>query len=100
MKKKVHVSYKKFLYPLLTFLALTYPAGLVNAEEFRKYTSCVPIDADKEFEKYIPSGWKLLDCIKGNLNPDGGDDVVLVLEENNPKNYKKNEFFWGRICSI
>ena len=42
-------------------------------------------------EDFIPKGWKKLIVEKGDLNKDKIDDVVLVIEKNDPKNFKKNE---------
>ena len=42
-------------------------------------------------EDFIPKGWKKLIIEKGDLNKDKIDDVVLVIEKNDPKNFKKIE---------
>lgn len=42
------------------------------------------------FAHWVPSGWKLIAHKAGDLNRDGIDDVVLVTEETNPANFKKN----------
>ena len=42
-------------------------------------------------EDFIPKGWKKLIVEKGDLNKDKIDDVVLVIEKNDPKNFKKIE---------
>ena len=42
-------------------------------------------------EDFIPKGWKSVVVKKGDLNKDKIDDVVLVIEKNDPKNFKKNE---------
>ena len=41
-------------------------------------------------EDFIPKGWKKLVIKQGDLNKDKIDDVVLVIEKNDPKNLKKN----------
>lgn len=43
------------------------------------------------FNPWIPKGWKLLTSATGDLNQDGIDDAVLVLEETNRKNLRKND---------
>lgn len=45
---------------------------------------------DETFSNWVPNNWKLIDSEKGDLNRDGIDDVVLVLEETNPANFKEN----------
>ena len=42
-------------------------------------------------EDFIPNGWKSVVIKKGDLNKDKIDDVVLIIEKNDPKNLKKNE---------
>lgn len=42
-------------------------------------------------EDFIPKGWKSIVIKKGDLNKDKIDDVVLVIEKNDPKNLKKTE---------
>lgn len=49
----------------------------------------------KEFSslnKHIPKGHKLIETIKGDLNSDGYEDVVLILQSINRKNIKTDEF--------
>jgi hypothetical protein len=47
--------------------------------------------SSKPFEAWIPTGWKLIGTATGDLNLDGVDDAVLILEETNPANLKSNE---------
>ena len=42
-------------------------------------------------EDFIPKGWKSVVVKKGDLNKDKIDDAVLIIEKNDPKNFKKNE---------
>ncbi|WP_431823226.1 hypothetical protein [Burkholderia sp. F1] len=37
-------------------------------------------------EDFVPKGWKLEYQVKGDLNGDGRDDLVLVLRDNDPAN--------------
>ena len=39
-------------------------------------------------EDFIPKGWKSIVVKKGDLNKDKIDDVVLIIEKNDPKNDK------------
>lgn len=43
-----------------------------------------------KFEDYVPAGSKLLSATTGDLNSDGKDDAVLVVEKNDPANRKQN----------
>ncbi len=36
-------------------------------------------------QSHLPSGWKLLEVVKADLNSDGRDDLVFVREEADPK---------------
>ena len=42
------------------------------------------------FQSYVPAGWKLLSSTIGDLDSDGKDDAVLVLEKDDPANRKQN----------
>lgn len=43
------------------------------------------------FDVLIPAGWKLISTANADLNRDGVEDAVLVLEETNPSNIKPND---------
>lgn len=45
----------------------------------------------KEFQNYIPHGWLLDTALRGDLNKDQQADVVLVLRNTDPANFRKNE---------
>ena len=49
-----------------------------------------PVKANK-VEEFIPKGWKSITIKKGDLNKDKIEDVVLIIEKNDPKNIKKSE---------
>ena len=55
---------------------------------FNLFAVNFPIKANK-IEDFIPKGWKSIIIKKGDL--DKIDDVVLIIEKNDPKNFKKNE---------
>ena len=57
---------------------------------FNLFALNFPKKADK-IEDFIPKGWKSIIIKKGDLNKDKIDDVVLIIEKNDPKNFKKNE---------
>lgn len=42
------------------------------------------------YSKFVPQGWKILKTTTGDLNRDGQNDTVLVIEENNPENVIAN----------
>ena len=42
-------------------------------------------------EDFIPKGWKSIIVKKGDLNKDKIDDVVLLIQKNDPKNFRKVE---------
>ena len=57
---------------------------------FNLFALNFPKKADK-IEDFIPKGWKSIIIKKGDLNKDKIDDVVLIIEKKDPKNFKKNE---------
>ena len=57
---------------------------------FNLFALNFPKKADK-IEDFIPKGWKNIIIKKGDLNKDKIDDVVLIIEKNDPKNFKKIE---------
>lgn len=40
---------------------------------------------------WVPKGWKLIQSAVGDLNQDGKSDAVMVLERDDPKNFKQND---------
>ncbi len=48
----------------------------------------------------IPSGWKLISTTTGDLNKDGVEDAVLVLEEINPANLKPNKILEPSVLNV
>ena len=57
---------------------------------FNLFALNFPKKADK-IEDFIPKGWKSIIIKKGDLNKDKIDDAVLIIEKNDPKNFKKIE---------
>ena len=72
-KKAVFFSFLLFIVCSFNLLAENFPQKASKVEDF------------------IPKGWKKLIVEKGDLNKDKIDDVVLVIEKNDPKNFKKIE---------
>ena len=74
MKRKYFFfSFLLFIFCSFNLLAINFPQKASKVEDF------------------IPKGWKKLIIEKGDLNKDKIDDVVLVIEKNDPKNFKKIE---------
>ena len=72
-KKALFFSFLLFIFCSFNLLAENFPQKASKIEDF------------------IPKGWKKLIVEKGDLNKDKIDDVVLVIEKNDPKNFKKIE---------
>ncbi len=54
------------------------------------FTQHIP-DRSGHPDDFIPEGWKILLDERGDLNHDGMDDLVLVIEDTNPENFKPND---------
>ncbi|AVU11553.1 MULTISPECIES: hypothetical protein [unclassified Halomonas] len=52
------------------------------------------------FDSWIPSGWKLVSSATGDLNHDGADDAVLVVEEVNADNLLANDGFGPSVLNL
>ena len=72
-KKALFFSFLLFILCSFNLLAENFPQKASKVEDF------------------IPKDWKKLIVEKGDLNKDKIDDVVLVIEKNDPKNFKKIE---------
>jgi len=74
MKKKgLFFSFLLFIFCSFNLLAENFPQKASNVEDF------------------IPKGWKSIIVKKGDLNKDKIDDVVLLIQKNDPKNFRKVE---------
>ena len=74
MKKKgLFFSCLLFIFCSFNLLAENYPQKASKVEDF------------------IPKGWKSIIVKKGDLNKDKIDDVVLLIQKNDPKNFRKVE---------
>ena len=71
---------KYFFFSFLLFIVCSFN---LLAENFPQKASKV--------EDFIPKGWKKLIVEKGDLNKDKIDDVVLLIQKNDPKNFRKVE---------
>jgi len=54
----------------------------------------------KTTEGFIPKGWKQIAIAKGDLNKDGTDDVVLVIEDTDKKNFIPNENMGSKTLNV
>lgn len=73
--------------------ALVSPAraeddGLVHGPDVT-YPSIAATAAEPK--GFVPKGWTAITEVKGDLNKDGKDDVVLLLRDRDPKNVVKDE---------
>ena len=74
MKRKgLFFSFLLFIFCSFNLLAENFPQKASNIEDF------------------IPKGWKSIIVKKGDLNKDKIDDVVLLIQKNDPKNFRKVE---------
>jgi hypothetical protein len=48
-------------------------------------------------EKWIPTGWKVVQSTHGGLARKNTDDIALILEQNDPGNWKKNSKNLGEM---
>ena len=72
MKKKgLFFSFLLFIFCSFNLLAENFPQKASKVEDF------------------IPKGWKKLIVEKGDLNKDKIDDVVLLIQKNDPKNFRE-----------
>ena len=72
MKKKgLFFSFLLFIFCSFNLLAENFPQKASKIEDF------------------IPKGWKKLIVEKGDLNKDKIDDVVLLIQKNDPKNFRE-----------
>jgi hypothetical protein len=65
---------------------------LVSAPAFSESSSV--------FNDWIPKDWKLVATAIGDLNQDGMEDAVLVLEQTNPANLVSNESLGASVLNL
>jgi len=70
-KKALFFSFLLFILCSFNLLAENFPQKASKVEDF------------------IPKGWKKLIVEKGDLNKDKIDDVVLLIQKNDPKNFRE-----------
>lgn len=57
-------------------------------------------ESPTRFEHWVPSGWKLISSATGDLNQDGADDAVLVVEEVSAENLFENDGFGPPVLNL
>ena len=72
-KKALFFSFLLFIVCSFNLLAENFPQKASKVEDF------------------IPKGWKSIVVKKGDLNKDKIDDVVLLIQKNDPKNFRNAE---------
>ena len=72
-KKMMFIVLILFIICSLNLLALNFPEKATKVEDF------------------IPKGWKKFIVKKGDLNKDKIDDIVLLIQKNDPKNFRNAE---------
>ena len=72
-KKALFFSFLLFIFCSFNLLAENFPQKANKVEDF------------------IPKGWKSVVVKKGDLNKDKIDDVVLVIQKDDAKNFEKSE---------
>jgi len=56
--------------------------------------------SQKSYLEYVPKNWKIISTTKGDLNKDGIEDLVLVIQKNDASNRIKNESLGPKILDI
>ncbi len=84
---------KKFIY-IAVFLILLLPAFPSAAQDAVRVVlneKWVP-QAGSKVSDFVPKGWKIEQELKGHLNPDSLEDIVLQLIEDKPEQNSKGEY--------
>ena len=81
----------RFIIGVAVLMALTVFSG-ARATEFElppvKYPDVSP--SGQNADAFVPTGWALEASAKGDLNGDGADDLVMVFQQQDPKNIIEN----------
>ncbi len=54
---------------------------------------------ENSIKKYIPENWKIIQKIKGDLNKDKKDDLVLIIEETDATKVLKNDGLGAQLLN-
>ena len=66
-----------------TIRTIVNPLSLIEQSMSSGITSYTMAVAARDFLKFIPKNYVILDSIRGNLNNDAYEDFILVLKKNN-----------------
>lgn len=54
----------------------------------------------KDTLAFVPKAWRIVTRTTGDLNKDGKDDIVLVIENTNKENFIENESLGARLLNV
>ena len=57
-------------------------------------------DQRTSIQDFVPPGWKVIQADIGDLDKDGANDTVLVIEQDNPVNRKQNDGMGERVLNL
>ena len=63
------------------------------------YAQSIPTKA-KNLTSFVPENWKAIKMVHGDLNNDQKDDLVLIIEEDNPKNIIENDGMGSKFLNL
>ncbi len=68
--------------------AMNYYVKLGECDE--KFLDFSKLEKRSDISKQLPKNWKIISATMGDLNKDKRHDIVLIVEENNPRKRLKN----------
>jgi hypothetical protein len=82
----------RFITGVAVLMALTASSG-ARATEFELPPVTYPevSRSGESVDAFVPAGWALETSAKGDLNGDGADDLVMVFQQQDPKNVIDNK---------
>lgn len=72
---------RKYMRNFFTFI-LTINLGIAYGQVF-SYPTIQNAGSGRHMTDFVPTGWAILDSAMGDLNNDGTNDVVLILQQTN-----------------
>lgn len=57
-------------------------------------------DKNTSINDWVPPGWKVIQTDIGDLDKDGTNDTVLVIEQDNPGNLKQNDGMGEKVLNL
>ena len=55
---------------------------------------------EKKLKKFVPRGWRILQFVTGDLNKDKLEDVAMVIEKTDSRNFVKNNALGPEILNL